>query len=125
MHKEPKYGALLNSWERLNASLETNAKDFSHLEEARTQLLAMLSEARALAEQQAVHAASKQDASKRLRTLLLEGRKTATFLRGGIRQRYGTRAEKLVEFGLAPFRGRPRKTLIVEVPAPAVPAKAE
>ena len=49
--------------------------------------------------------ATKQDA-KRLQWLLAEGRKLATFLRGGVKQRYGDRSEKLVEFGLAPFRAK-------------------
>ena len=34
-------------------------------------------------------AASKQEASQRLKTLIADGRKLATFLRGGVRQQYG------------------------------------
>lgn len=125
MPKELKYGTVLNAWEQLNASLEANAKDFPHLEESRQQLMSMLAQARELAAQQAVHAASKQESSKRLQALLVDGKAMAAFLRTGIRQRYGKRAEKLVEFNLSPFRGRRRKPVLPEAPKPAVSTNAE
>ncbi|HSG39040.1 MAG TPA: hypothetical protein VLE27_05335 [Thermoanaerobaculia bacterium] len=114
MAKELKYGATLNGWETLLASLEANGGDFPQLETYRQQLTAMLVQAREATAAQAAMAASKQEASKRLRALLTDGRKLATFLRNGVRQRYGDRAEKLVEFNLQPFRGRPRKAVEVK-----------
>ena len=114
MAKELKYGVTLNGWESLLASLVANGGDFPQLEMYRQQLAAILAQARQATLEQAAMAASKQDASQRLKSLLAEGRKLATFLRGGVRQRYGNRAEKLVEFNLQPFRGRPRKTVEVK-----------
>ncbi|HEX7185455.1 MAG TPA: hypothetical protein VF756_26770 [Thermoanaerobaculia bacterium] len=108
MARDPKYGITLNGWERLGVSMEINAQDLPHLEAKRTQLAAMLIQVRELAAQQATLTASKQEVTKRLQTLLAEGRKLANFLRAGVRQHYGNRAEKLVEFDLQPFRGRPR-----------------
>ena len=122
MAKELKYGATLNGWESLLASLEANSGDFPQLETYRQQLAAMLAQARQVTIEQAAMAASKQDASKRLKAVLADGRKLATFLRGGVRQRYGNRAEKLVEFNLQPFRGRPRKVFEVKGEPPATPA---
>jgi hypothetical protein len=104
MAKEPKYGATLNGWERLLASMEANAGDFPQLETYRAQLKTKLDAARAASAQQAAMDATKQEATKSLQAVLVEGRKLATFLRGGIKQRYGDRSEKLVEFGLAPLR---------------------
>jgi hypothetical protein len=72
---------------------------------------------REISTQQAAFAASKQGATQRLQALLTDGRKLATFLRSGIRQQYGNRSEKLVEFDLQPFRARSR-----QVPADAKPA---
>lgn len=118
MAKELKYGATLNGWEYLLSSLDANGGDFAHLEAQRQQLGTMLSQARDTATEQAAFAASKQDATQRLRSLLTEGRKLATFLRNGVRQRYGNRAEKLVEFNLQPFRGRPSKPRETEVEPP-------
>ncbi|HEX9940853.1 MAG TPA: hypothetical protein VGG03_02455 [Thermoanaerobaculia bacterium] len=62
--------------------------------------------------------ASKQEASKRLRALLVEGQRIASGLRKFLKEHYGLRSEKLAEFGLQPFRGRPRKSS-AENPEPA------
>jgi hypothetical protein len=102
------YGETLTGWQELAASLEVNASDFPHLETQRQRLAELLKQAQLLSSQQAALTASKQDVSKQLLAVIDEGRKLATFLRVGIRQRYGTRAEKLIEFGLRPFRGRRR-----------------
>ena len=107
MAREPKYGVTVNGWERLLASFEANAADFQQLESYRAQLAAMLGQLKEATTQQASLTAGKQEATKQVRTLLVGGRKLATFLRNGVRQRYGDDSEKLVEFGLKPFRGRP------------------
>ena len=72
----------------------------------------MLDTAREASAHQAAMEAAKQEATQSLRELLVEGRKLATFLRGGVKQRYGDKSEKLVEFGLAPARpkAKPRPT---------------
>ena len=80
MAKELKYGVTLNSWETLLASLEANGGDFPQLETYRQQLGEMLTRARQATIEQAAMAASKQDASKRLKALLADGRKLASCL---------------------------------------------
>lgn len=108
MAKEPKYGATLNGWERLLASMEANAQDFPQLETYRAQLKTKLDTARAASSQQAAMEATKQEATKSLQAMLVEGRKLATFLRSGLKRHYGDRSEKLVEFGLNPVRPKAR-----------------
>ncbi|HEY9422682.1 MAG TPA: hypothetical protein VIW92_14795 [Thermoanaerobaculia bacterium] len=103
-------GITLNEWQELAGSLASNSTDLPHLEAHRTRLAELLKQAQELSLQQAALTASKQDISKQLDFLLDEGRKLATFLRVGVRQHYGNRAEKLVEFRLKPFRSRRRKT---------------
>ncbi len=110
MAREPKYGVTIHGWERLLDAFVANADDFPQLEVYRVQLAEMLAQLRETTAQQAALAASKQEESKRLRKLLTEGRKLATFMRSGARRRYGDDSEKLVEFGLLPFRGRRRST---------------
>lgn len=44
----------------------------------------------------------------------------ATFLRGGVKQRYSDRSEKLVELGLAPFRAK-TKAKAADPKPPATP----
>jgi hypothetical protein len=126
MAREPQYGVTINGWERLLTSLEANSKDFPQLEPYRAQLAAMLQTARESAAQQAAMAATKQEASQRLQAVLVEGRKMANFLRSGVKRQYGDKSEKLVEFGLKPFRGRPRLTAeAAKPPAAPEPAPAE
>jgi hypothetical protein len=91
-------------------ALIANAADIPHLEAPRIRLESITTEAGDLLTQQAALAASKQDVSKRLQALIAEGRQLAAFLRMGVKQRYGTRSEKLAAFHLQPFRGRKIKS---------------
>jgi len=108
MAREPKYGATFNGWERLLASLEANKETFPQLDAYRTQLEAMLSQAREASAEQTAMAAGKQQATQRIQTLLVDGRKLATVLRTVVRQHFGNRSEKLAEFDLQPLRSRAR-----------------
>ena len=124
MAREQKYGSTLNGWAHLLTSIEANADDFKELERYRQELTTMLEGAREAIAQQTAMAATKQEASQRLQALLVDGRKLATFLRLGVKRQYGDKSEKLVEFGLQPFRSRPRATPEAAKP-PATPAPAE
>jgi hypothetical protein len=104
------YGTTLNGWQELSTSMAANSGDIPHLEAHRVRLAELLRQAQEITTQQAALTASKQEASKKLLDVVLEGRKIATFLRAGVKQHYGNRAEKLVEFKLRPFRGRRRST---------------
>lgn len=95
-----------DDWQRLIPTLVSNSADLPHLEAPRRQLEAILAETVALLQQQAALAASRQEVSRRLQALVAEGRQLAAFLRAGVKQKYGRRAEKLAEFNLLPFRGR-------------------
>jgi hypothetical protein len=108
MARDPQYGVTINGWERLLAAFAANAADFPHLEEYRELLEETLQEFREATAEQAALRASKQAASRRVESLLVAGRKVATFLRVGVRRRYGDSSEKLVEFDLQPFRSRRR-----------------
>jgi hypothetical protein len=128
MAREPKYGITINGWERLLAAFMANAADFPQLEPYREELEEMLEDVKEAATEQAALTAQKQEASKRVRSLLKAGRKVATFLRLGARRRYGDSSEKLVEFGLKPFRGRPRpqeEEPVVEPPVGEPPPVVE
>ena len=112
MARELKYGVTTNGWERLLAALEANAQDFQHLEAYRVELAEALAQLREAATQQTALAAGKQTETKRVQSLLVTGRKLASFLRHGVRRRYGDGSEKLAEFDLQPFRGRPRPEVV-------------
>jgi hypothetical protein len=62
---------------------------------------------------QASLTADKQEVSKRLATLNREAKVLMTSMDSGIRAQYGTRSEKLVEFGRKPLRSQPRVKLVL------------
>lgn len=125
MPKMTKYADHLIHWETLLAALEQNGDSLPHLALPRERLQALLAEARGALTVQAVHVAAKQEAGRKLTAALDKGGKLATFLRTGIREHYGNRSEKLAEFRIQPFRGRPRPVEPPPQPEIAAPSGAD
>jgi hypothetical protein len=96
---------------RRNA-LAANSADLPHMDVPRQKVEAVLTELKDLTAQHASLTAAKQDVSKRLNELHTDGKRLMTFVDAGVRQQYGNRAEKLVEFGQKPFRSQPRVRLV-------------
>jgi hypothetical protein len=110
---------MLGEWQRLLSALQVNQPDLPHLETHRAQLDVLVGQAVDLFQSQAALAASKQGVSQQLIDLTAECGRLATVLRFSLKQFYGPRSEKLVEFGIQPFRGRTRK------PGPLPPPPVE
>lgn len=87
-------------------ALAANAGEMPHLEAKGTELGSVLAAAHEIVLEQALLNARRQEASKRLEALIKDGQRLSHFLQTGIKEHYGNRAEKLVEFGIRPFRGR-------------------
>ncbi|HEY0556562.1 MAG TPA: hypothetical protein VGG20_20070 [Thermoanaerobaculia bacterium] len=102
--QQTRYSDYLTEWEHLLNTLAANTADLPHLETSRVKLQGFLEDVRSLAMQQDLHAANKQLASKQLRATLSNGKKLTTFLRTGLKEHYGNRNDKLVEFGIPTFR---------------------
>lgn len=100
----------LGEWQRLLLALQVNQAELSHLEVYRTQMETMVGQTEDLFQSQASLVASKQRASQELAGLVSDCQRLATVLRFALKQFYGPGSEKLVEFGIQPFRGR-RKLL--------------
>jgi len=112
----------ITEWEQLIATLTANAADLPDLEARRIKLQEFLEEARSLMQEQDLHDANRQASTRRLDTLMAGGKKLATFLRTGIKEHYGNRSTKLVEFGIQPFRRKASETEPpVEHPGPEPP----
>ena len=109
----------LGEWQRLKSALQVNQADLPELENQMTQFETLLGQTEDLFQSQAAFAASKQQASQQLTSLVLECQRLATVLRFSLKQHYGPGAEKLTEFGIQPFRGRTKK------PEPPPPPPAE
>ncbi len=119
MARETTYNGMLGEWERLNQMMTANAAEVPHMDGSRQEFEKFLNLARDAAQRQAIHTAGKQEASQQLQTYLREGERLATILRLSLKQRFGIRSEKLIEFGMQPFRGRTRKPKTdPEQPAP-------
>ncbi|HEV2851345.1 MAG TPA: hypothetical protein VHC97_00925 [Thermoanaerobaculia bacterium] len=118
MARTRQYLNRLNDWEQVGAAQEANAAELPHLEAPRTKLKALLEQARSLSMEQSTLTASKQEISKKLRQVIREGEALAGLLRTGARVHFGTTSEKLVEFGMQPFRGRTAIRKPSETPNP-------
>jgi hypothetical protein len=126
MASVPQYMNRVAGWERTTTGFDANAKGLEYLQGQRDELAQVQAQFKDLSAQQAALTASKQETTKQMQELFRRGEELVDFLRTGLRQHYGKDSEKLVEFGLQPFRGRPRisKTLPPnpEAPAPSNPA---
>jgi len=119
--------------QRLLARLNGNRGELQHIEPNRARLEALFGQIHEAADRQAFHTAGKQEATRQLNELLTEAERLATILLLSVKQHYGIRSEKLTDFGLKPFRGRPRKTAPTDpeperespAPEPAQPATTQ
>ena len=110
MGNETTYSGVMGGLSRFSAALNANAADLAHLEGARLHLAKIVADIDAVTQQQAALTASKQEASKQVQTLLVQGKRVASGMTKFLQDHYGTRSEKLAEFGLQPFRGRKPRT---------------
>lgn len=111
-----------NGWAHTSAAVEANASELAHLEPSRVKLDGFRGQAEALYKEQSAFTAGKQETTKQLQEVLRAGNVLVDLLRTGVREHYGAASEKLVEFGVQPFRGRVRK---VSPPPPEKPKPAE
>ena len=110
---------LLGGLQLLNAALEANAEDLPQLEMSRARLGELVMELQRVTHLQASLTAQKQEATERLKSLMVEANSVASLLRKGVTVHYGTRSEKLAEFGMEPYRGRKFRRAPEAEPEPA------
>jgi hypothetical protein len=103
-----RYAVTHQKLELRSKALAANIEEIRHLKEPLARLDALLVLLRELTAEQARLTALRQEVSKQIADLTDEAQKLMTFLDVGIRQHYGNRSEKLVEYGLRPFRSKPR-----------------
>jgi hypothetical protein len=117
----------LKLWEETTIAIAANAADLPQAEIPRTGLEKLTDELRKLGVAQKLFMRQKQETSQRIAEIHSEGTKLVTVLRVLVKQHYGNRSEKLVELGVKPFRGRPKKVAAAVTPptttgtTPAIP----
>ena len=104
-----RYLNCLNGWEEVAAAVEELAAELPHMEMVRPELVDLLEEARTLVVQLNDLTSRKQETYQFLLRVIRSGEGLVDVMRTAARHRYGSDSEKLVKFGVKPFRGRPRK----------------
>lgn len=103
---ERRYMNRIHGWAQVIAGVSSNPEEAKSLEPGMLRLKELHAQVSALSTQQVSLTASKQEATKALKRLLREGDALADFIRTGARAQFGADSEKMVEFGVQPFRGR-------------------
>jgi len=119
MSRVPQYMHRVAGWEVTNTGLTANKVE--HLEAPRADLEQKLTRFKGLSAQHAALTTSKQEIAKEMQGLFREVETLVAFIRTGIRQHFGKDSEKLIEFGLQPFRGFKTKAPEPEAPKPSRP----
>jgi molybdopterin converting factor small subunit len=110
MAQERLYMNAVNGWDKMDTAVTANNEQVAHLEVSLPKLRQRSQRARSLYAQYAAMVAAKQEVWKELQQVLEEGDAVMRYLKEGVRAHYGKRNEKLVEFGVRPFRGIKRKS---------------
>jgi hypothetical protein len=97
----------LQRWRRFIDSLAEGRGGIPELEQHRIRLQEMYERAFRLDQERAALEAAKQAATREFNDILESGQKLASMMRSLLRVRH--RSEKLVEFDVKPYYGRPRK----------------
>lgn len=106
MAVERRYLNRINGWSHVAAGVSANPQGTEHLQPGSVRLEGLHTEATRLSVQQAALTTAKQEVTKKLQEVLREGDALADFLRTGARAHFGPDSEKMIEFGMQPYRGR-------------------
>lgn len=116
----PSPAKLMQEGNLLSLAITAKAEELAHLGFSTAKLQEQLQEIQELATRAAALQAEKQEVSRQLQQALGGASKLITVLQLGVKEHYGSEAERLVEFGIKPFRGaRRRQAPGVEPSSPA------
>jgi hypothetical protein len=116
--RETRNAGVLGDLQNLSMTMEANKDQLPDLEPFRLKFAAIVAQSLDARKQQVAFQASKQESSKLFQKLLTDGKSMADVIRTAVKNHYGSREEKIVEFGLQPFRGRKVKAA---APTPTTP----
>jgi len=109
-------------WEVTGTGVALNQPQLQHLDGHRIQLQESTVQFKELSTQFNALTTSKQEVNKEMQALFRRMETLVAYLRTGVRQHYGKDSEKLIEFGLQPYRG---KTPSPKAPLPEAPKPAD
>jgi hypothetical protein len=108
-------GDIVLEWEKLVAALRANPQVLIVVEPLLQEFETLLAEIRTLVVQQSAQTATVQQTAKDIEDREKRGTVLATRLRNAARVVFGTRTEKVIEFGVRPFRKPTRAAKVVFV----------
>lgn len=114
----------VNGWEKMDTAITANDPAVAHLGFRLPALRGKSQRMRTLYAEHAALAASRQAITQEMQKLIEEGDQIFRMLREGLKDHYGKRNEKLVEFGVEPLRTsdeKRRRTRKKKVETPEVP----
>ena len=94
----------VNGWEKMDTAMTANDAEVAHLGFKLPALREMSKQMRALYAEHAALAASRQAITQQMQKLIDDGDQIFRMLREAVKDHYGKRNEKLVEFGVEPVR---------------------
>jgi hypothetical protein len=94
----------VNGWEKMDGAILANDPEVAHLVFRLPALRDKTQRMRTLYAEHAALAASRQAMTQEMQKLIEEGDQIFRMLREGLKDHYGKRNEKLVEFGVEPLR---------------------
>ena len=103
-----KYSIVLHKLELRSKALAANIEETPELVMPLATLDGFLALLRDLTTEQARLTAARQDVSQRIAEHIDKAQKLMTYVDLGVKHHYGNSSEKLVEYGLQPFRSKPR-----------------
>ena len=125
MAKVYQYMNRVNGWAQVVAGVLANEAQVPQLLGGLPRLELLINLMRTLSVQFATLRASKQEMAQQIQAVLREGDALADFLKTGARAHYGNDSEKLIEFGVQPFRGRTKKKVAEPPPSPETVAPSD
>ncbi len=102
-----KYSTVLQKLELRSKALAKNIEETPQLEVPLARLDGFLASLWELTTEQARLTAARQEVSQQIADLIDKAQKLMTVVDLGVKDHYGNRSEKLVEYGLQPFRRKP------------------
>jgi len=118
-------GDLVIDWEKLAAAFRANPPAVIGVEPMLQDFETLLAELRSLGIQQDAQTAAVQQTSQDLDARVKRGTLLASRLRSAAKAFYGDRTEKVIEFGMRPFRKPVRSPKVVFVQPGPQPATKE
>lgn len=103
---------------KLSAAYLANAAELPGLDALHREFSTLVTELESLGILQDAQTAAVQQTAKEIGERLTRGRLLATRLRSGVKLHLGTRTEKVIEFGIRPFRKALRLPKVIEVQVP-------